>query len=102
MKITKKTLGKLNVAFKKEAEYRELAKRLPKKELENSFVLLSKDVDFLNKKVQELEQVKDKIIAYIDKFGRKWEKKAIDEIFEALAQKKKIDNVLDYYAFEED
>ena len=44
----------------------------------------------------------DKQIVYIDKFGRKWEKKAIDEIFDALTQKKKIDNVLDYYAFEED
>ena len=40
-------------------------------------------------------------IAYVDKFGREWEKKAIDEIFEALTQKKKIDNVLDYYAFEQ-
>ena len=40
-------------------------------------------------------------IFYVDRYGRKWNKKCIDEIFEALTQKKKIDNVLDYYASEE-
>ena len=41
-------------------------------------------------------------IAYIDKYGRKWEKSSIDQIFEALTHKRKIDNILDYYAFKED
>ncbi|MBS3129012.1 hypothetical protein J4410_07770 [Candidatus Woesearchaeota archaeon] len=40
-------------------------------------------------------------IFYVDKIGRKWEKKCIDELFEAVTNKMKDDKTLDYYAFED-
>lgn len=40
-------------------------------------------------------------IFYVDKTGRKWDKKCLDELFDALAKRKEAERVLDYYTYSE-
>jgi len=40
-------------------------------------------------------------IIYIDKMGRKWDKKCLDELFDAITERKKVERRIDYYAMDE-
>lgn len=41
-------------------------------------------------------------IFYIDKYGRKWGRESIDDLFELATKKVKLDNSFEYYAFKEE
>lgn len=38
---------------------------------------------------------------YVDKTGRKWDKKCLDELFEAITKRIKTDNTLEYYSYKD-
>ena len=40
-------------------------------------------------------------IFYVDKYGKKWDKGCIDELFEAVTQRQKIEETLDYYSYKD-
>jgi len=42
-----------------------------------------------------------KEILYMDKKGRKWDKECIDDLFDAISKRKKFEDSVDYYAFED-
>ena len=41
-------------------------------------------------------------IFYVDKTGRKWDKKCLNELFDALVKRKESERVLEYYTYLED
>ena len=42
---------------------------------------------------------KNKEVIYVDKQGRQWDKECLDELFEAISQRKKIEETIDYYTY---
>lgn len=43
-----------------------------------------------------------KQIYYQDKQGRKWNKKCIDELFDAITKRERYDETVDYYTYDEE
>ena len=44
---------------------------------------------------------KGKQIFYVDKWGRKWDNSCLDDVFESITQRKRIEEKLDYYSYNE-
>lgn len=43
----------------------------------------------------------DNQIFYVDKYGRKWNKKCLDELFEAITKKRETEETLEYYSYKD-
>lgn len=44
---------------------------------------------------------KDNQIFYVDKYGRKWNKKCLDELFEAITKRRETEETLEYYSYKD-